>query len=106
MQQIVSNQRHRRVQLEIPGNRAEGDRRIVPDHLGADLDHHIADHGVDLAGHDGRAGLSGGQLQFPKTQARPGTQPANVVGDLDQAHGKGLERAARFHAGVARGLRL
>ena len=42
----------------------------------------------------------------PMAAARAGGEPAHVVGDLDQADGDGLERAAHVHDGVLCGLRL
>ena len=78
----------------------------LPDDLRAHLDEHLAHHGVDLAGHDGGTGLGGGQLQFADAATRAGTEQADVVGDFDQADGDGLECAAGFDDGIARGLRF
>ena len=49
--------------------------------------------GVDLAGHDGGAGLVFRDADFAQAVARAGGQPAHVVGDLHQVRRQRLERA-------------
>jgi hypothetical protein len=44
---------------------------VVADDLAADHDERFADDGVDLAGHDRRAGLDGGEDEFADAAAGP-----------------------------------
>src|SRR6185369_7652854 len=50
--QVAGDQRHPDVELELTLAAGDGDRGVVADHLGGDLDHDLGDHRVDLAGHD------------------------------------------------------
>ena len=83
-----------------------GDRDIVADDLRADHRHRFGNDRVHLPRHDGRARLGLRQIDLPQPTAGAGAQPANVVGDLHQAHGQGLERAARLDQRILRGLRF
>ncbi len=81
-----------------------GDGGVVADDLAADLDEHFAHDGVDFAGHDGGAGLGGGELEFADATTGAGAHPADVVGDFDEGGGKGFEGAAEVNDGVFGGL--
>ena len=64
--------------------------------------------GVDLARHDGGARLVFGQRQFTQPGARAGAQEADVIGDLETAHGHGGDGTMGHHHGVmgGQGLKL
>jgi hypothetical protein len=49
VEQVAGDQRHPHVELELALAAGDGDRRVVADHLGGDLDHDLRDHRVDLA---------------------------------------------------------
>jgi hypothetical protein len=57
-------------------------------------------HRIDLAGHDAAARLQRRQRDLAQARQRPAVHPAQVVGDLHQAHGNDLELAGQFHRGI------
>ena len=85
---------------------ADRDRRIVPDHLRRDLRHDLGDDRVDLPRHDRAALLELGQEDLGQPGARARAHEAEIVRDLGQRDGDGLQRARRLDEPVARRLRL
>ena len=85
LQQVAGDERDADVELELALHAADGDRGVVADHLGADLEHDLGEDGVDLAGHDRRALLQLGQEQLADARARAGAHQRDVLGDLRQA---------------------
>ena len=79
---------------------------VVADHLGADLEGRLGDHRVDLAGHDARPGLEVLEVDLGQAGRRAAAHPAQVVADLHQPDGVGLERAAELDQGVLGALGL
>lgn len=71
-------------------------------HLRADHGHCFALRGVDLARHDGGAGLVLRQTQLAQAAARAGAQEADVVGHLHERHSDLQAQGGR--AGATRGL--
>ena len=61
---------------------------------------------IDLARHDRRPGLVFRQLEFSQARARAGAQETDVVGDLHQRDGHGVEGARGFDDGVVGGQGL
>ena len=102
----MGEHRHHDVEFKIAERAAEGDRGIVADNLRADLHEHLGHHRIHFAGHDRGAGLRRRQFDFAHAEARAGTEPADVVGDLDQADRHGFQRAAGFDRGIASALRF
>ena len=76
-----------------------GDRCVVADHLRADLHQRLAHHGVHLAGHDRAARLRLGKPDLADPAARAAAQPADVVGDFEEADRDGFQLAARLRRG-------
>ena len=73
---------------------AERNRQVVADNLVARLIHYLRDNGIDLAGHNRRAGLTLGQENFIKSATRSRRHKAEVVRHFDK-HQRGiLERGA------------
>ena len=66
----------------------------------------LAHDRVDLAGHDRRAGLAVGQHDLVEAAARAGAEPADVVGDGEQADGDGAQLAGALDQAVAVGVGL
>ena len=85
---------------------ADRDGGVVADDLGGDLDDDLGNDRVDLAGHDRRALLQLGQEDLAETGARPRAHQPEVVGDLRQRDGNGLERARQLDQRIARALSL
>ena len=50
--------------------------------------------GIDLAGHDGRAGLVFGKDEFAETATGAGGEPANVVGNFHERCGESFQGTA------------
>ena len=59
--QQPAHQRLERIELQLTGFGCHGDGYVVADDFKAHLVHHFRDHRIDLARHDGRAGLACGQ---------------------------------------------
>ena len=89
---------------KLPCIAGDRDRRVVADHLRADLQHRLGDHRVDLARHDRRTLLQLGQHDLAETRPRPARHPAQVVADLGQRDGDRLQRPGRGDERVTRGL--
>src|SRR6266568_606181 len=106
LQQVAGHHRKHDVELEVALRPGERDRRVVADDLRADLPYRLADHRVDLARHDRRAGLEVGQVQFGEAGPRPGAHPADVVCDLVQPDGDDAQLAGRLDERVPGALRL
>jgi len=93
----MGDDRQHRVELKVPGHTADSDAGIVADHLGRHLNDGLRNHRIDLAWHDGGAGLEGGENDLTEASARPRAKPADVIRHLLQAHRHRLERPARLH---------
>ena len=93
LQEVVGDHRLEDVELEIALARGDPDRGVVAHHLHGDHRHRLGLGRVDLAGHDRGPGLVLGDHQLAEARARPGGQPAHVVGDLHERHRKLLQRA-------------
>ena len=92
-QQGVRHHGHHHVQLELSGPRRPGDRLVAPQDLEADHVEHLAHHRVDLARHDRRPGLHGGQLDLRDPGRGARGQEAQVVGDLPEVERQIAQRA-------------
>ena len=101
LQKIMGHDRHHDVQLKIAKAAAKGDGGVVAENLRADLQQHLAHHGVDLARHDGRTRLRGRQVQFAEAQRGPEPSNRMSLAILIEAHGDGLQRAGRFNDRIA-----
>lgn len=88
------------VELELTVVGGEGDADVVADDFVADLVHNLGDDGVDLAGHDGGAGLALGEVDFVEAAAGAGGEEAEVVAHLVDLDGEALHGVAVLdHAG-------
>src|SRR5215469_5887154 len=87
LEKIMRHYRHHDVELEVSVCAGPGNGRVVPDHLGANQHHRFAHHRIHLARHDRTAGLYGGKLKFADPAARPASEPADIVCNLEQADG-------------------
>ncbi len=76
---------------------------MIAHHLRADHRQHLGLGRIDLARHDRAARLILRKLQLPKARTRPRTQQADVVGDLGQRHGDGVQDARKLDHRVVRG---
>src|SRR5690606_3760608 len=85
---------------------ADRHRDGVPHHAGAHHHQRLAHHGVHLPRHDGGARLERREPDLGQPARRARAHPADVVGDLHERDGDGVERAGRAHVGVLRPLRL
>ena len=104
MQDVVDDDRSHGVQLEVALGAGGGDDRVLAHDLKAHHDHGFLLGRVDLAGHDRRAGLVGGQSELVKAGPGTGSQPAHVVGDLHERNRDASQSGADGHHGVQRAL--
>jgi hypothetical protein len=94
------------VELEVTLRAGEGDSGVVAEDLGAEHGEGLALGGVDLAGHDGAAGLVLGELELSKTTAGTGAEETDVLGDLEEGDSEGVELAVGLDDGVVGGKSL
>ena len=106
VEQVAGDHRNPHVELELALRAGDRDRRVIADHLRSDLDRDLADHRVDLPGHDRGALLERRQAQLPEPGAGPGAHQRDVVGDLRHGDGDHLQRPRQLDQGVAASLRL
>ena len=106
LQEVIGHHRQHHDQFKVGGLPPEGNRHIVADDLRAHHRHGFGNDRVHLARHDGGARLGLRQIDLPQPTAGARAQPANVVGDLHEAHGEGLQRSARLDQRILRGLRF
>ncbi len=78
----VSRVRHHDVELQLPGFGAKGERGVLADDVKTDHVDHLRHAGIDLARHDRRTGLRGGQLDLVKPGVRTGIEEPEIVADL------------------------
>ena len=93
---------HEHVQLEIALRGRHSHRRVVGHDLYGHHGHGLALGGIDLAGHDGGAGLVFGDPNLPDAAAGPAGQPAHVVGHLHHIRRQRLQRPVGKHQIVLR----
>ena len=103
LQEIVGHHRVEDVELEMALAASEGDGGIVAEDVRADLGQRFALSRVHLAGHDRRAGLVLGQRQLAKSGTWTRAEEADVVGNLEAAHGDRRDGAVGEDHRVMRG---
>src|SRR5690625_4663436 len=106
LEHVARHHRQLHVELEVAAGAAESDGRVVAHDLRGDLEHGLAQDGVDLAGHDRGAGLQVGEEDLAQAGRGARTHPTDVVGDLGVAGGDGPQLAGELHQSVAGALRL
>lgn len=94
------------VELEVALGAGKGDGGVVAEDLGAEHGQGLALRGVDLAGHDGAAGLVLGELELGETAAGTGAEETDVLCDLEEGDGEGVELAVGLDDGVVGGKSL
>lgn len=108
MQQVADNQRLVHVELKLAVHAANGRGDVVAHDLGADHGERLALRGVDLSGHDAAAGLVLGQDQLAETASGTAAEVSDVLGNLGQRGGQGVEASVSLDDGVvgSQGLKL
>ena len=101
-QDVVQHHRLVDVELEVALRARERHRMVVAEHLHGHHGQRLALGRVDLARHDGGAGLVLGNGELVEAGARPAGVPAHVVGDLHEGAGERAQRAARRHHRIVR----
>lgn len=103
VQQVADDEGLVDVELELAVHAANGGGDVVAHDLGADHGQGLALRGVDLAGHDAAAGLVLGESQLAEAAAGAAAQVADVLGNLGQRGGDGVEAAVGLDYGVVGG---
>ena len=106
LQEVVGHQRIVDVELEMALAAGKGERCVVAEHLDADLRQGFALGRVDLTRHDRRARLVFRQRQFAKARTRTGAEEADVVGDLEERCGCGVDGTMAEDHGIVGSQRL
>lgn len=88
VQRVPGHGGHHDVQFELAGLDGEGGGHVGADGLEADHGGEFGHHGIDFAGHDGRAGLQRGEENFGETGVGAAGEQAQVVGDADEFEGE------------------
>ena len=97
LQKVIDRHRQEHIELEVALRRRDADGRVVAHDLHGHHRDGLALRGIDLAGHDGRAGLVGRDDKLADAAARAGSEPAHIVCDLHEVGRQRLERAVREH---------
>jgi len=105
VQEVEDDDRLEDVELEVALRPGDRDRRVVAHHLDGDHRERLGLGRIDLARHDRGAGLVLGERELAETAARPGAEPAEVVGDLHERAGECPQGAARHDEVVVGGER-
>ena len=92
---VVGDDRHHHVELELAGFRRERHRGVEAECLVAHLIHHLGDRRIHLPRHDARPGLHRGQDDLGQPGARPRGEQPDVVGDLVEVEDVRAERPAQ-----------
>ena len=106
MEQVADHDRLEHVQLEVTLRSGKSGGSVVSENLGAHHRERLALGRVDLAWHDRGTGLILRKLQFTKTTSRARSKEADVLCDLEQRCGQGVELAVSLHNGVVCRKRL
>jgi len=106
VEQVADHDGLEDVQLELAVHAANGRSDVVTHDLSADHGERLALGGVDLAGHDGGAGLVLGEDQLAQTAAGAGAEIAHILSDLEQRGGQGVKGAGSLDDGVVGGQNL
>lgn len=88
------------VELELAGGTGVGDGGVVAENLAADHGQSLVLGGVDLTGHDGRTGLVLGESKLAVATSGSGTEVSDIVGDLEERNGNGVEGTGGLDNGV------
>ena len=90
MEEIVDDDRLEDIQFKVSLRGGDTDGGIVSHDLHGDHGDGLALRGIDLAGHDGGAGLILRQGELAETATGARGQPPEIVGDLHERGGQGL----------------
>ena len=103
LQKGVGDHRLVDIELEVAAGAGEVDRGVVAQHPRADHRQRLGLGRIDLARHDRAAWLVLRYADFADPAARTARQPADIVGDLVQRRGKGLQRTMGRHERLVTG---
>jgi len=103
VKQVSDHQGLEHVQFELSVHATDGCSSVVADDLRTDHSQSLTLSWVDLSGHDGASRLVFGQGEFTQSATRTGTEVSDVLGDLEQGRGEGVQRAGCLDDGVMRG---
>ena len=92
--------------LELSVRSSDGDGSVVSHHLASDHGQSLALSRVDLSGHDGGSRLVLGEGELSKAASRSGSEVSDVVGDLHERNGDGVESSGSLDDGVVGGESL
>ena len=92
-EEVVEDNRLKRIQLELTCLCRHGNRHIVADDVERNLVHDLGDDGVNLTRHDGGTVLLRGKVDLTEAGARSGGHEAQVVTHLGEVHGTALHDA-------------
>ena len=101
LEEVIRTYGHEHIQLEITLRCSHRNGGIVAHYLNGDHGHRLALCGVDLAGHDGRAGFVLGNSYLAETGS--GRKPADVVRYLHHVARERLYRTVSEYYLILRG---
>lgn len=106
VQQAVDQERLEDVEFELAVHATDSSGNVVTHHLRADHGQGLALGRVHLPGHDRRAGLVLREDQLSQTATGTGSEVADILGDLEERAGKGVERARGLDDRIVGGQNL
>jgi hypothetical protein len=96
----TSDELTERTHLELSVRAGDGYSGVVTHDLGSDHCQSLTLGRVDFARHDGRSRLVLGQAEFTETTPRSRTEVADIVGNLHEGDGQGIEGAGSLDNGI------
>lgn len=106
VQEVADDERLVDVELELTVHAANGGGDVVAHDLGAHHGQGLALGRVHLAGHDAAAGFVLGQGELAETATGAAAEVTDVLGDLGERGGEGVEAAVGLDDGVVGGKGL
>ncbi len=102
----MGDQGHHCIEFKIATEAAQGDGRIVSNHLGAYLNQGFWNDGVNLSRHHGGTGLSFRKVNLPDPATGTGSQPTDIVGNFEETDGHGFQGPAHPYSTIPSPLSL
>lgn len=106
MKQIADHQRLVHVELELAVHATDGSSDVVAHDLSANHGESLALRGVDLSRHNAATRLVLRQNQLAKAASGTASQVSDILGDLGEGSGQGVQATMSLDDGVVGGQRL
>lgn len=100
MQQVADHDRLEDIELKVALGAGKGRGNVVTKDLSADHSQRLALCWIDLSRHDGRTRLVLWELELAETASRTRAEEADILCDLEEGRGEGVELTMGLDNGV------